>query len=432
MLTSILAGLPANLCAWLTILAQAVPSKSVLTFLELLVGAMITDRGFVTEAILAIAPRRKWHAYFKWLEGGRWSWVAVALGLCKILVASFTPPVWYLVIDDTLVPRASKKAPDVGYHFDHSRKPNRSKYIWGQGWVTLAAVVHAEVAAKSWAVPLISRLVRKAGNHGKLTTARVLLRVVRGLFGRGRLLLDSWFMRASVIEFALAEGLAVIGQVRKDLALYRPPAPRAAGKRGRTPKYGEKMTEPAVAQLAETRSFLFIYGQGQTVRYRSAVVLAKFLGGRPVRAVWLRLEDESGQTMTPRLLISTDTTMTARQLIEAYALRWTIEPMFCSLKHGVGLKETWQRRRQTLHRWVQILSTAFALTQMMAVHDLAVARQLAVVAPWRKERHPTAGMVKRSLAAIFRNVSLTTLWDRKRRKFTGPIASHPLEIREAA
>jgi hypothetical protein len=31
--------------------------------------------------------------------------------------------------------------------------------------------------------------------------------------------------------------------------------------------------------------------------------------------------------------------------------------MFCSLKHGIGVKETWQRRRQTLHRWVQILST---------------------------------------------------------------------------
>ena len=79
--------------------------------------------------------------------------------------------------------------------------------------------------------------------------------------------------------------------------------------------------------------------------------------------------------------------MTAREIIDADALRWTIEPMFGSLKHGIGVKETWQRRRQTLHRWVQILSTAFALTQMMAVYDPARARQLAIVAPWRKERH---------------------------------------------
>ena len=145
MLTSI----PTPLCAWLTLLAQAVPNRSALTFLELLVGAMITDRGFVTEALLAITPRRKWPTYFKWLEGGKWSWIAVAQRLCKILVAHFAPPVWYLVIDDTLVPRASKKAPDVGFHFDHSRKPNRSRYIWGQGWVTLAAVIHAKTVATS-------------------------------------------------------------------------------------------------------------------------------------------------------------------------------------------------------------------------------------------------------------------------------------------
>jgi hypothetical protein len=91
MLTSI----PTPLCAWLTLLAQAVPNRSALTFLELLVGAMITDRGFVTEALLAITPRRKWPTYFKWLEGGKWSWIAVAQRLCKILVTHFAPPVWF-------------------------------------------------------------------------------------------------------------------------------------------------------------------------------------------------------------------------------------------------------------------------------------------------------------------------------------------------
>src|SRR6201994_4170642 len=210
------------------------------------------------------------------------------------------------------------------------------------------------------------------------------------------------------------------------------PPTRHAGQRGRPPKYGAKMTEQAVATLKETRSFMFLYGQGQIVRYRSAVVLAKFLGGRAVRAVRIRLEDENGLPKPPHLLISTEITMTAREIIDAYALRWTIEPMFCALKHGIGVKETWQRRRQTLHRWVQILSTAFALTQMMAVYDPARARQLAIVAPWRKERHPTAGMVRRGLAAIFRTVSLLAVWDRKCRKFSGPIAPHPLEIRDAA
>ena len=79
----------------------------------------------------------------------------------------------------------------------------------------------AKTVATSWAVPLISRLVRKTGNHGKLTGARVLLRVVRGLFGHGRLLLDTWFMRASVITFALTKGSpSSAGQ--EDLAVTGP------------------------------------------------------------------------------------------------------------------------------------------------------------------------------------------------------------------
>ena len=230
-----LTPIPTPLCAWLTLLAR--PFQPLRPDLPRLIPrAMITDAGFVTEALLAITPRRKWPTYFKWLEGGKWSWIAVAQRLCKILVTHFAPPVWYLVIDDTLVPRASKKAPDVGFHFDHSRRAEPVEIHLGSGLGDPGRRRPRQTVATSWAVPLVSRLVRKTGHHGKLTGARVLLRVVRGLFGQGRLLLDTWFMRASVITFALDEGLTVIGQVRKDLALYRPPPARHVGQRGRTPK----------------------------------------------------------------------------------------------------------------------------------------------------------------------------------------------------
>jgi len=162
---------------------------------------------------------------------------------------------------------------------------------------------------------------------------------------------------------------------------------------------------------------MVVYGKGQFVRYRSAIVLARFLGGRSVHAVWVQFEEDPDTPRQTRLLISTDLSLTAQQIIEAYALRWTIEPMFNSLKNAIGMKEVWQQRRQTLHRWVHILSAAFALTQMMAVHDPAIALQVAVIAPWRKETHLTAGMVRRGLANIFRNVSISAIWDRKCGKF---------------
>ena len=48
------------LCHWITVLAQALPLRSIPTFIELLIGALLSRRGWVTEAYLAIAAQRHW------------------------------------------------------------------------------------------------------------------------------------------------------------------------------------------------------------------------------------------------------------------------------------------------------------------------------------------------------------------------------------
>jgi hypothetical protein len=45
--------------------AQALPKRAVPTWLELLVGAMLTHNGCVTHAWLAINPKRHWSSYYK-------------------------------------------------------------------------------------------------------------------------------------------------------------------------------------------------------------------------------------------------------------------------------------------------------------------------------------------------------------------------------
>ena len=40
--------IPRELCYWITFLAEALPLRSVGTFIELLIGAMLTTAGFVT------------------------------------------------------------------------------------------------------------------------------------------------------------------------------------------------------------------------------------------------------------------------------------------------------------------------------------------------------------------------------------------------
>ena len=57
-------NIPNALFESITFLAQALPKRSVPTWLELLFGAMLTQAGFVTEAWLAIKPRRHWTSYY--------------------------------------------------------------------------------------------------------------------------------------------------------------------------------------------------------------------------------------------------------------------------------------------------------------------------------------------------------------------------------
>jgi len=85
------------------------------------------------------------------------------------------------------------------------------------------------------ALPLLSRLMPSSGNTGKLVAANTLIRAIQDLFRelKVRVLMDSWYMRRTVINVMLKRGFHVIGQTRKDTRLYDVPAPRREGQRGR-------------------------------------------------------------------------------------------------------------------------------------------------------------------------------------------------------
>src|SRR5436305_12318899 len=213
-LTSLVAGL-----------AAAVPRRARTTFAELLLGAATTRGGHVTDARLAAGWSRGWTPCYWFVQRGRWGWLAVWQALLAALATLFDPPVWHVVIDDTVVERISARAPGSLMHHNHAAKPNRSRFLRGQGWLCLAAVV--ERGWRVGAVPLMLRLVRRGTHRGKLASAGFLLRRLGRRLGRARVLLDAWFMRARPIEAAAADGPPVIGRARRDLALYAvPPPPR--------------------------------------------------------------------------------------------------------------------------------------------------------------------------------------------------------------
>jgi hypothetical protein len=400
------AAVPPILTTLVGRLAEAVPRRTRTTFTELLLGAATTRGGHVTDAILAAGLSRSWTTYYWFVQRGRWAWLAVWQALLGALATLFEPPVWHVVIDDTVVERSSARAPGSLMHHNHAAKPNRSRFLRGQGWLCLAAVV--ERGWRVGAVPLMLRLVRRGTNRGKLVSARFLLRLLGDRLGRVRVLLDAWFMRARLIEAAVAGGHTVIGRARRDLALYAVPRPPRQRRRGRPRTYGPRMTPEKVEALPVHRSARILYGRFEVVRYRSCRVAARFLKGRVVRAVWVQLErpDRPGEE---RLLVCTDPDLPATEVITSYAKRWSVEPLFAAMKHGWGLKDAWQQSRQALMRWVTILAAGYALSQMLAYADPARVPGLADPAPWRPPGTRTAGLIQAGIARLLRAVGLPAL-----------------------
>jgi len=410
--------IPQALLEFITFLVRALPLRSVPTFIELLVGSMLTQAGFVTQAYLALPMKRHWTSYYKWLQKGKWSWVALGVQMAKLLVHFFPQAEWHLVIDDTLVLRTSKKAPGSKICHEHSKKSNRPEFVRAQNWVCLAAVICSDI--QNAAVPLLSRLIRSVGNASKLDAAKTLIRVIAPVFVclNVRLLLDSWFMRGNLISFALGSGFHVIGQVRKDTALFC--VPDKIRKRGRPKKYGEKYTPKVIENLPQTWIKLFVYGKLRWVRYRSVIAKARFLKGRLVHAVWSAIEDDDGKIPQDRLMLATDLSLPTTDVIMAYARRWPIENMFHQAKNSWGWKETWQQSRQVLHRWLHIIGIGYALPQLLAIRGGKEVSKLADTTPWRKKHPITAGRVRSGLVKIFGHFPVRDWWNAKSRKFGPP------------
>jgi hypothetical protein len=399
------ATIPPILASLIARIIAAVPARARTTFLDLLLGAAVTKGGHVTDAILAGGLSRGWSTYYWFLERGRWSWLRVWAALLEVLTMLFRPAVWYAVIDDTVVERVSTEAPGSLVYHNHTAKPNRPKFLPGQGWLCLAAVIERNAFAVG-AVPLLLRLVRRGTNRGKLRSAGLLLRLLGQRLGPVRLLLDAWFMRAWLIHRALAAGHTVIGCVRRDLALFDVPKPPRKRRKGRPRKYAARLTPERVAALPQHRSAEILYGKMQVVRYRTCLVAARFLYGRVVRAVWGELErpDQRDKPRQQRLLICTDPALSAQLVISGYAKRWSVESLFRTLKHGFGLKDAWQQSRQVLMRWMTVVAASYAINQMLAFTDPARLAGLAQPAPWRAPGTHTAGLIQAGIARILREV----------------------------
>jgi transposase len=199
------------------------------------------------------------------------------------------------------------------------------------------------------------------------------------------------------------------------------PIIRKKKQRGRPAKYGAKMTAVRVSRLATTETTLPLYGRMQRLRYRHKILLARFIDGAKVHAIWCEFYNEKNSSWNkPRLLLSTNTVLSAEEVIKAYAKRWSIESAFNELKNTWGIKEAWQQTRQTLNRWVQLTTIGYGLIQLLSLQPADKLGDIMLQSPWRDKTEVTAGKIRDGLVKQFQRVNVFDWWSATCNKIRPP------------
>ena len=147
---------------------------------------------------------------------------------------------------------------------------------------------------------------------------------------------------------------------------------------------------------------MFIYGKEVTIKYKEAVAKARFLKGEVIKAVWLTFDE----SQSIRLLIATDTELSAQEIIQSYAKRWDIESMFNELKNRFRFKDIMMHSTRNYYQFLYFKIWCFIIIKLSSTQfKKKITQYIKDFLPWRihykKGTIITAGSTKLALEGVF-------------------------------
>ena len=190
----------------------------------------------------------------------------------------------------------------------------------------------------------------------------------------GRVVAEAFYRPAPLLKGLLARDINVVSRLRQAAGGWAAPAPPPPGTRGRKPREGRQWPLASlVTAETPTRDRLTRYGPLTAV-----VGVARDVWRRDV-AQQVRVVVRRG-AKEPVLWVSTDRTRSARQIIELYGARCSMELTIRDLKPHVGLGDDQCTTTLAILRCVHLAWVALGLWRRLLREPLA-AGWLQVTAP---------------------------------------------------
>jgi hypothetical protein len=238
-----------------------------------------------------------------------------------------------LVGDGIKNPKRGRKMPAV--KLLHQQAESKPQYIMGHSIQAINLLVAA--GSSFFAVPLGLRI--HEGLVWSNRDARTLLDKILALLGTLAIkqpyyfVADAYYAAGKMVRGLLAHDNHLITRAKSNAVAYAPAPPQQRRQRGRPKLYGKKLKLHAL--FKDTTAFQHaaspVYGEKKvTISYRVSDLL-----WRPARRL-VRFVLVVHPTRGRLLLMCTDTSLAAIEIIRIYGLRFKIEHSFKQAKHVIG------------------------------------------------------------------------------------------------
>ena len=325
------------------------------------VFAHLDGRLWVTKVILSQLLRRHFTNFYRFLQSKTWTTEKVARQLWKMCQpCAQKQKRLFLAIDDTVAQKTGRHFDGLGVHHDPMNKQHPKALSRGHCLVCLAALAEQECGHFVALFLSCALYVQKKACPQRRTFATKLVLaadLVKALPIPAQTqviaVCDGAYAKKNFVEPVTQSGRQVISRLRRDTPFYdlapaRKKLPNGKYAPGRPKEYGKKYKAQQWAQTMGTwrEVTLPLYGRWVTLRLNTRVVLQRTLG------VKMRLVAVQWGERPVVFFFSTDTTLTAEEIVEWVGARYSIETGFRDAKQSFGFS-TYQVRGET--RFVRLL-----------------------------------------------------------------------------
>ena len=382
----------------------------------LVAGALRAVRTRTVTAALRITGHdgARFGAYHRVLSRARWSCLAAARILLRLVVDRFVPdgPLVF-GIDDTIERRWGPRIEARGIYRDPLRS-SHGHFVKASGLRWLSVLAPVAFAGRVWALPCLTVLCPSARYYARRRAAKTLidharqaiLQLARWLPGRQIVVVaDAGFAVIDLLA-AVRARVAVVTRLRLDAALYDPvPAPRPGlvgrprKKGARQPTLAARASDPATAWAPVVVSQW--YGKAdRTVEVATGTAVWYHVGKVPVPLRWV-LVRIAGSPQAPKAFLCTDLSAAPLEVVSRYVRRWTVEVTFAKVRRHLGVETQRQWSGPAIARTTPCLLGLFSVVTLVADTLHTSGGLSARQSPWYRKAAPS---FSDALAAVRREL----------------------------